>query len=233
VQALNHRVHHWQRVYFSFQRSGLPIHVITLNPEMFAEKKQPYFSVGNVRRFKLRLELHKEIVKTPFLMYDSTSQTGTSQGKPYPPDTEVFLYYTTPPGRPRIAGELRFRVISSDDPSFASGSDLLRTNGQLWSRPLHVLPKTYSVIYEKLREEGLIPDDLHVALAAFPKKLPSYSKSQYLFTLDDTFIIDFAKSVPILSVVTEKGLGTVAFRRLFFDTRISHRLKPPKPYKGK
>ena len=48
-------------------------------------------------------------------------------------------FYTTPcqKKKPRIAEELRLRVTSSDDPaSFDSGSDLLRTDGLPWSRPL-------------------------------------------------------------------------------------------------
>ena len=48
-------------------------------------------------------------------------------------------------------------VVNDDPASFESGSDLLRTNGQIWSRPLYVLPKFYILLYEKLREEHLVP----------------------------------------------------------------------------
>ena len=55
----------------------------------------------------------------------------------YPPDTKAFLYYSIPPGKPRIAGELRLRFASSDDhASFENGSDLLRKNGHPWTRSL-------------------------------------------------------------------------------------------------
>jgi hypothetical protein len=78
-----------------------------------------------------------------------------------PTKLEAFLYYFTSPEKPRIAGELRFRVTSSDDPaSFESGSDLLKSNGQPWSRPLFVVSRLYIPLYEKLREERLVPDDL-------------------------------------------------------------------------
>ena len=202
---------------------------------MFAEKKQSYLSIGGMKAFKARLTLQKKIVATPRLVYDPTNETNEKLGQLYPPDTKAFLYYTTPPGRPRIAGELRLRVIPGDDPaSFASGSDLLRKNGQPWSRPLHVLPKCYTVIYEKLREDGLIPDDLHAALSAFPKKTFRYSLSQHLFTIHDTFIIDCAKGAPLLSVITEKGMEALAFRQSLFDNRITLRVAPykSKPYKG-
>ena len=171
--------------------------------------------------------LHKgTIPSSPPLVYDQTDRMLSS----YPPDTKVFLYYTTPPGKPRIAGEIRLRVVSSDHPtSFASGSDLMRKNGQLWSRPLHVLPKYYKAIYEKLREEGLVPDDLHAALLALPKQNFRYSRSQFLFTLRDTFIIDFHKSAQHLCVVTEKGMETLPFVKLSSEKRGPYRTRP---YKG-
>ena len=56
---------------------------------------------------------------------------------PYPPDTKAFLYCSMSPEKPRISGELRLRVTSSDDAaSFESGSDLLQLDDQPWSRAL-------------------------------------------------------------------------------------------------
>jgi hypothetical protein len=206
--------------------------LVTLNPKMFAEKKQLHLSIGNAKCFRACVMVDKEFFITPAFSYDLTVQTDRKQGLPYPPDTKVFLYYTTPPGRPRIAGELRLRVISNDDPSFASGSDLLRINGQPWLRPLHVLPQCYTVLYEKLREERLITDDLHAVLSTFPKKIPRYSLGQILFTLHDTFTIDLAKTAPTLSVITEKGMETLAFGGSFLDNRTTDGRRPYKPYKG-
>ena len=75
------------------------------------------------------------------------------------------------PEKPRIAGELRLRVTSSNDTAFfESGWDLLRPDGQIWSRSLFHLSKFYHPLYEKLREDQLIPDDLDKVLAAFPSK---------------------------------------------------------------
>ena len=71
-----------------------------------------------------------------------------------------FLYYSTSPGNPRIAGELHLRVASRDDlASFDSGSDLLLTNGHRWTRPLYALLNFHLPLYQKLREERIIPDD--------------------------------------------------------------------------
>jgi hypothetical protein len=120
--------------------------------------------------------------------------------------------------KPRIAGELRLRVTSSDDAaSFESGSDLLRLNGRPWSRPLCSLPKHYSTLYEKLREDGFIPDDLDRALSTLPSALLS-RRSHVLFTLNDTFIVHFS-IMPYLNVVTEKGTRKMRFPSLFIDHR--------------
>ncbi len=52
----------------------------------------------------------------------------------YPKQTTGFNYYWTHPDLPATAGQLRFRLTPSRDPSlFKSGSDLLRPNGLPWS----------------------------------------------------------------------------------------------------
>ena len=133
------------------------------------------------------------------------------------------------PEKPRIAGELRLRVTSSDDPaSFESGSDLLRPNGQLWSRPLIHLSNHYPSLYEKLREEGIIPDDLDTVLAAFPLKLPA--NSRLFHTLNDTFLYDFgSRKLPFLAV-TEQGAERVSLFDIMSDTR-GH-MRNSRPYTG-
>ena len=139
---------------------------------------------------------------------------------PYPPDTNAFLYYFMPRGKPSIAGELRLRLTSSGDPaSFESGSDLLGTNGQPWSRPLPYLPRYYLPLYEKLREEELVSDGLDRVLSTLPSKFPSYRAPHRLYTLDDTFIIDFSCNRLYFHVITEKGFETMLFIRTFRDRR--------------
>ena len=160
-------------------------------------------------------------LSTPNLFYDRTEQRRVA----YPPDTKAFLYYTVPSERPRIAGELRLRVTSSDDPaSFASGSDLLQINGQPWSRPLIVI-KIFLSHYAKLREDGLVPDNLDSILSSFPEKWLRHS-SQILYTLNDTFIINFSRHVQFLSVITEQGMETLGFHFIFLDSRVLVRRTP-------
>ena len=154
------------------------------------------------------------------LFYDATSRTVTGMFPSFPPNTNAFLYYFTPPDKPRIAGELRLRVTSSDDPaSFESGSDLLRMDGQIWSRPLCYLSKLYFHLYQKLREELLVPDDLDTALSTLLSKNPRYRRSRILYTLNDTFVADFNSSGMNFVVITEKGMAKLRTSWIFFDTR--------------
>ncbi|KAF8816983.1 hypothetical protein BYT27DRAFT_7205417 [Phlegmacium glaucopus] len=203
--------------------------ILTLDANKFAEKKQQRLSIGNQKTFSARITLRNRLNHTliPNISYDRTHQTDTRTHWPYPPDTKGFLYYTTPPERPRISGELRFRLTSSDDPmSFASGSDLLRLNGQPWSRPLYVISKSFTPLYQKLREDRLVSDDLHTFLSTSTMKNVLYSRSQLLYTLNDTFLIDFSTIGQYLFVITEKGTETLGFRGRFFDSRDSHKGTP-------
>jgi hypothetical protein len=125
------------------------------------------------------------------------------------------------PEKPRIAGELRLRVTSSND--FESGSDLLRPNGRLWSRPLYNLSKYYPPLYEKLREDHLIPDDLDRVLAALPSKR---HKNRCLYSLNDTFIVDFSSSGITFFVITEQGVHRLPFYDVFSDNRVGCMAKP-------
>jgi hypothetical protein len=159
------------------------------------------------------LHSHSSPVAVPRLSYDTKRKSdGKLVNFPYPPDTKSFLYYFTPPEKPRIAAELRLRVTSSGVPtSFESGSDLLKTNGQPWSRPLCVLLNRYKPLYEKLREDRLVPDDLDAILSTFTPRVLSYNRSQLLYTLNDTFIVDFSCRVQCFSVITEKGMESIKF----------------------
>ena len=91
--------------------------------------KQQRFDIGNKLAFLPYIWLHElsSKLRANHLFYDATLENGTQQL--YPPDTKAFLYYSMSPEKPRIAGELRLRVTSSDDvASFESGSDLLPTH---------------------------------------------------------------------------------------------------------
>jgi hypothetical protein len=146
-------------------------------------------------------------------------ESGKQINMSYPPDTKAFLYYFTSPEKPRIAGELRFRIASSDDlASFESGSDLLKTNGQPWSRPLFVVSKRHILLYEKLKEELLVPDELDAILSTFPHKSVRYRQCQSLYTLNDTFIVNFGSHKQHFTAITEQGIETLRLSGLFMET---------------
>ena len=143
----------------------------------------------------------------------------------YPPDTRAFLYYFKSPEKPRIAGEIRLRVASSDDPaSFESGSDLLKSNGQPWSRSLCSVSKHYIPLYQKLKEEGLVSHDLDAVVSSFTR----VPRIHPIYTLNDTFIVDFSNRHLFLSVITEKGMEMVGLMLTFEEKRTKRVL----PYTG-
>ena len=199
--------------------------MVTLDPNRLSEKKQQRLHIGDLIGFRPHIMLPHQSrpVLSPLLKYDA-AMTGKMC---YPPDTKGFLYYFPSPKKTLLSGELRFRVASSDDPaSFESGSDLMMINGQAWSRPLCVVSKYYIPLYEKLREELLVPDELDAVLSTFPRRFAKFRQSQLLYTLNDTFIINLSSPKHILTVVTEQGYESLRFDSLFMETRDGARLFP-------
>jgi hypothetical protein len=69
--------------------------------------------------------------------------------QPFPPGSHGFLYYTTPPGLPPTAGEIRFRITPTSSPaSFNQGTDLLAPYGMPWR--IQVLSRISSLSWESL-----------------------------------------------------------------------------------
>ena len=191
---------------------------------MFSEKKQQCLHIGDLHTFSPCISLLKQSTPVTIknIAYDRSVQWNGIYPA-YPANTKGFLYYSIPPEKPRIAGELRFRVTSTQDAaSFESGSDLLLPDGRLWSRSLYSLSKYYFPLYEKLREERFIPDDLHMALATLPSKKWHFRRIHVLYTTKDTFVVDFSRSMTLASI-TEQGLGSLQF----FIYNCSLYFKPP------
>ena len=160
-------------------------------------------------------------------------KTATMRRLPYPPNTKAFLYYSVAPEKPRISGELRLRVTSSEDPtSFESGSDLLLANGRAWARPLYTLSKCYLPLYEKLREDRLISDDLDTVLSNLPSKLQLFRRRNYFYTLNDTFVFDFSHDALIFFVITEQGVERLMLKQPFTDRRKTSEGIVGRPYTG-
>ena len=103
--------------------------IYTLDPNKFAEKNRQRLHLDNRAWVQPYVSLHKQPspVVIPQLDYDLDMNSRL----PYPPNTKAFLYYSISPEKPRITGELRLRVTSSDDAaSFESRSDHVRVDGR-------------------------------------------------------------------------------------------------------
>jgi hypothetical protein len=70
----------------------------------------------------------------------------------------------------------------------------------------------YIPLYEKLREERLVLDELDAVLSTLPHRHPSYGRCQYLYTLNDTFIVNFGGIKRTLTALTEQGMEELIFR---------------------
>ena len=189
--------------------------------------KQKCLHIGNIQTFRPHILLlkHSTPVVGPDIYYDQTRSKNFQammhqRYQRYPPDTKAYLYYYMAPERPRIAGELRLRVTSNEDPaSFGSGSDLLLSNGRAWTRPLYSVSKYYPTLYDKLRDDRLIPDDLDAVLSTLPTQRHDFNRCRFFYTFNDTFITDFSKLTTIFFVVTEQGVEGLPFNRMFYDGR--------------
>ena len=191
--------------------------IVTLDPKKFAEKEQQRLHLGDKQTFKPTTVLHDQPILSPRLIYDTYTLSGTRILVAYPPEANVFLYYFAPPERPPISGELRMRVTSSDDPaSFQSGYDLLKPSGQPWIRPVPVISKYYSSLYEQLREDKLVTDHLDEVLTTFSMAPPKYT-SQFIFTLNDPFIFDFSVNERFINVATEQGVESLRLYKTFIN----------------
>ncbi|KAI1783708.1 hypothetical protein LXA43DRAFT_955852 [Ganoderma leucocontextum] len=105
----------------------------TLNPARLTPDDYLDFSSRGDPTFGVVLPFTERPAYRPRLF---ATQSEWSSGV-FPPDTHGFLYYHVPPNSPPLAGELRFRLTSSRDPSsFAAASDLLTEQGMPWSYPL-------------------------------------------------------------------------------------------------
>ena len=69
-------------------------------------------------------------------------------------------------------------------------------------------------LYEKLRENGLVSDDLDAVLSTLPRIL---RKCQELYTLNDTFVVDFSSQDLYITVITEEKIETLRVRVLRRD----------------
>lgn len=139
----------------------------------------------------------------------------------YPSGTRGFLYYHWPSDRPRISGEIRFRITPSDNPaSFSHGYDLPQRPSKFrrqkpWFLSLLSIPqrKSYNCILTQLESDGLITHNLAEVVRNVATLRPISAASHLLFTLSDPFEINYANS-PVITfrAVTEQSQHEMYFK---------------------
>ena len=104
------------------------------------------------------------------------------------------------------------------------------SNGRPWIRPLYSISKYYLPLYEKLKEDQFIPDNLDAVFSTFPSRSIQYRRSHLLYTFNDTFIVDFSNVKSIFYVITEQGMEKLVLNEQFSETRKMWNDK--RPYTG-
>lgn len=204
--------------------------LITLKPSEFRRVGQHWIDLSTVTNPTIHVFNDLQTYKTIQLPYAK----GSAKREPWPSNSKGFFYYSTPPHRPRISGELRLRLTPTSDPStFPQGTDLclskhLNQNDNdapatvtPWRRPLYSIAtsSTLRPLYDKLRAEGLVSPTLASALRALPRLTIMYSRCQLVHALQDTFALDLSSDWITLVAMSEHGLASVHLLRHFRDMR--------------
>lgn len=164
-----------------------------------------------------------------------SSRFGTGYLLPFPKSTGGFFYYHVEPSLPPIAGELRFRVTQSSDPSsFQAGHDLLRPSKRTWSRPLLQIMSnqpSLAAIRQQLLDDGLVREDLLLHCERLLKTCHwAKTTGVTLYSLDQPFLADLSRSALTFRVVGKEAIGWCHIQHLFsaFHAGVYRR-----PYKGR
>ncbi|KAF9049182.1 hypothetical protein BJ165DRAFT_1526545 [Panaeolus papilionaceus] len=195
-------------------RRGRPLcdrRVVTLDPAKLVALQQAALDLSEL----WQPTIHTANGKDNYIRYGSVNGVSISGSNRFPRGTRGFLYYHQQPDRPRISGQLRFRITPSDDPaSFSYGYDLNQPTSRLqpWTLPLVCLiaRKSKRHILSQLENDGLIDHSLVQSLNNNLHSLRKHDqRSHYLFTLFDPWEINFSNTRITLRAVTELGQGEI------------------------
>ncbi|KAF9050625.1 hypothetical protein BJ165DRAFT_1459085 [Panaeolus papilionaceus] len=183
--------------------------VVTLDPASLVALQQAALDLS---------ELFQPIIHTAngkFQIRYGSNGVSKSGSTCFPRGTRGFLYYHQQPDRPRISGQLRFRIMPSDDPaSFSYGYDLKQPTSRLrpWALPL-VCSISKNHILSQLENDGLIDHSLLQSLHNLHSLRRHDQRAHYLFTLFDPWEINFSFSsnLIVLRAVTELAHGEIKF----------------------
>jgi hypothetical protein len=132
-------------------------------------------------------------------VYGARFALGSSDHTPFPSQTYGFFYYVPGPAHAPIAGEVRFRIAPTADPTgFQHGHDLLLHNSPApWRVPLISIiqsKSSYIHLYERLCEDGIISNDLVADVREHKSSYPSRISTTYiLHSLSQPFYHEASK----------------------------------------
>jgi hypothetical protein len=138
---------------------------------------------------------------------------------PFPPNTHGFLYYHSDPTLPPLAGQLRLRLTSSNDPaSFKEGKDLIRHDYRPWNRSLLciVASKGLEAVKTQLLADGLVDPPL-ISQCERLVKDHAYERPSpiTLYTLNQPFFVDLSHGGFRCRVVGEDALSLLHVQHMF------------------
>jgi len=149
----------------------------------------------------------------------------------FPSNSIGYLYFRpAAPNRPRITGELRFRLATAPE-HFERGEDLKLPSGEPWRRPLFTLMPTAShkPLYDKLVEEGLVSqaEDRVVADFCTTTGVPPFLRAwrydwSVLYSLSDPFILHLSYPEQHMRGLTDTGIMHLVWQFTPFRTHGSY-----------
>lgn len=173
--------------------------------------------------------------------YDTHHGKNQTISHPFPEYARGFLYYHPPPDHvPQTAGDVRFRVTPSDDPSsFSEGFDLRRPNGALWrehllffTRDIHKPISKYHAMRQLLLDDGLVTPQLLEKCKDLMMRAGQgiVRQSRIIHSVGQLFPIDFNVAHLSTYVLTEDALQPMTITSPFTMTM---RNRPIVPFGGK
>jgi len=193
---------------------------------------------------------HTTTVYTPdsnFIVPAYYPATKESKYRPFPRHTCGFFYYHSPSNLPPTAGELRFRITHTSDPtSFADGQDLQRRSSTPWGISLIRIASLDSLmglrellVSEQLVAQTLMEKCYSMISSGDSKSLMGSATSgrgTYLHSLDQSFIIWFGEPHTRLFAVGKGKILNIPMDRWdhFVDSRIPESEgRARRPYQGR
>lgn len=196
--------------------------IVTLDPTKLVQLQQPAIDMSDLA--VTRIWTASGLSKLTFAC--------NARRIPFPSGTRGFLYYHLPSDRPRISGQLRFRLTPSDDPaSFAYGHDLMqprdrRYTHQPWGTHVLYLPDQmyYTGLLSQLVNEGLVEESLLETIRRVRAiRGIGGGPVNFLFNLSDPWELNYYNNPRprvALRAVTESGQGHILYLPLYVRSRI-------------